>query len=42
MSEVFIRERITELRVLKGVSEYQMSYDLGRSRRGFACGHTLK
>ena len=30
--EDFIRERITQLRVNKGVSEYQMSYDLGHSR----------
>lgn len=30
--EQFIRERITQLRVKKGVSEYQMSYDLGHSR----------
>ena len=28
----FIRERITLLRLQKGVSEYQMSYDLGHSR----------
>lgn len=28
----FIRERITQLRLQKGVSEYQMSYDLGHSR----------
>lgn len=32
MQESFIRERITELRLRKGVSEYQMSYDLGHSR----------
>ena len=25
----FIRERITQLRLQKGVSEYKMSYDLG-------------
>lgn len=30
--ENYIRERITQLRVKKGVSEYQMSYDLGHSR----------
>lgn len=30
--EDFIRERITQLRLKKGVSEYQMSYDLGHSR----------
>ncbi len=32
MDENFIRERITALRLKKGVSEYQMSYDLGHSR----------
>lgn len=32
MSEDFIRDRITQLRLKKGVSEYQMSYDLGHSR----------
>ena len=30
--EQFVRNRITELRLVKGVSEYQMSYDLGHSR----------
>lgn len=28
----FIRNRITELRLRKGVSEYQMSYALGKSK----------
>lgn len=28
----FIRQRITDLRLKKGVSEYQMSLDLGHSR----------
>lgn len=28
----FVRDRITQLRLKKGVSEYQMSYDLGYSR----------
>ena len=32
LDEVFIRDRITQLRLKKGVSEYQMSYDLGHSR----------
>ena len=32
MYEQFIRERITQLRIKKGVSAYQMSYDLGHSR----------
>lgn len=27
-----MRDRITQLRLKKGVSEYQMSYDLGHSR----------
>ena len=27
----FVRERITKLRLQKGVSEYKMSYDLGHS-----------
>lgn len=30
--EQFVRDRITQLRLDKGVSEYQMSYDLGHSR----------
>ena len=30
--EAFVRERITQLRLKKVVSEYQMSYDLGHSR----------
>ena len=32
MREEFIRNRLTRLRQEKGVSEYQMSYDLGHSR----------
>lgn len=32
MNEDFVRDRITQLRLKKGVSEYQMSYDLGHSR----------
>lgn len=28
----YVKNRITELRIRKGVSEYQMSYDLGHSR----------
>ena len=32
MDESYIRNRITQLRIRKGVSEYQMSYDLGHSR----------
>lgn len=30
--EEFIRQRITQLRMQKGTSEYQMSYDLGHSK----------
>ncbi len=30
--EKFVRSRITELRLRKGLSEYQLSYDLGHSR----------
>lgn len=32
MDTKFVRDRITQLRLQKGVSEYQMSYDLGHSR----------
>ena len=32
MTVEFVRERITQLRLQKGVSEYKMSYDLGHSR----------
>ncbi len=32
MDAQFIRDRITQLRIHKGVSEYKMSYDLGHSR----------
>ena len=34
MDEQFVRDRITQLRLRKGVSEYKMSYDLGHS-----CGY---
>lgn len=30
--EEYVRNKITQLRLYKGVSEYQMSYDLGHSR----------
>jgi len=30
--EPFVRDRITQLRLRKGISEYQLSYDLGHSR----------
>ena len=32
MDEQFVRDRITQLRLRKGVLEYRMSYDLGHSR----------
>ena len=32
MDVEYVRERITALRLKKGVSEYKMSYDLGHSR----------
>lgn len=32
MDESFIRERITKLRLQKGVSEYKMSLDMGHGR----------
>lgn len=44
MYEQFIRERITELRLEKGISEYQMSLDLGHSKnyiRNITSGKTL-
>lgn len=40
----FIRRRITELRIKKNVSEYQMSYDLGKSKgyiQSISSGATL-
>ena len=32
MDEAFIRNRLTELRIQKGVSEYKMSLEMGHSR----------
>jgi len=32
VSEEFIRNRLTKLRIQKGVSEYKMSLDMGHSR----------
>ena len=40
----YIRERLTQLRIKKGVSEYQMSLELGHSRsyiQGIASGRSL-
>ena len=44
MDAKFVRERITQLRVQKGISEYKMSYDLGHSRwyiNNISSGKTL-
>ena len=44
MDAEFVRERITQLRVRKDVSEYKMSYDLGHSRgyiNNISSGKTL-
>lgn len=44
MNPDFIRERITELRLKKDVSEHRMSLDLGHARsyvHGIVCGRTL-
>ncbi len=44
MTSDFIRERITELRIQKDVSEHRMSLDLGHARsyiHGIVCGRTL-
>ena len=44
MDEKFIRQRITELRMNKGVSEYRMSTDMGRSKnyiQGITSGRSL-
>lgn len=44
MTENYIRSRITELRLKKGVSEYQMSLDLGQNRsyiQGISSGRAM-
>ncbi len=44
MEPEFVRERITRLRLQRGVSEYKMSYDLGHSRgyiNNISSGKTL-
>lgn len=44
MTPEYVRERITQLRLQKGVSEYKMSYDLGHSRgyiNNISSGKTL-
>ena len=44
LDATFVRDRITQLRLQKGVSEYKMSYDLGHSRgyiNNISSGKTL-
>lgn len=44
MNPEFVQQRITQLRMQKGVSEYKMSYDLGHSRgyiNNISSGKTL-
>ena len=44
MNESFIRQRISELRLKKGISEYRMSTDMGRSKnyvQGITSGRSL-
>lgn len=44
MDEQYIRDRITALRIQKGVSEYKMSIDLGHSKgyiQGISSGRAL-
>ncbi len=44
MNAEFVRNRITQLRLQKAVSEYKMSYDLGHSRgyiNNISSGKTL-
>lgn len=44
MFETYVRDRITQLRLQKGVSEYQMSLDLGHGKNyihSISSGRTL-
>ncbi len=44
VDEKFIRDRITELRIKKNVSEYQMSLELGQSKgyvQGISSGRAM-
>lgn len=44
MDESFIRNRITELRTQKGISEYKMSTDMGHSKsyiQGISSGRAM-
>lgn len=38
LDEQFVRNRITELRLKKNISEYQMSLDLGKKIRAISRG----
>lgn len=43
MDMEFIRQRITEIRLKRGISEYQLSYDLGHSKnyiQNIVSGHS--
>ena len=45
MNEQFVRNRITELRLKKDVSEYQMSLDLGKNKsyiQGISSGRSME
>ena len=44
MDSDFVKKRITELRMQKGISEYKMSLDLGRSKgyvQGISSGRAM-
>lgn len=44
MDEQFVRNRITQLRIKKDVSEYQMSLDLGKNKsyiQGISSGRSM-
>lgn len=44
MNEQFVRNRITELRLKKDISEYQMSLDLGKNKsyiQGISSGRSM-
>lgn len=44
MTEDFVRNRLTELRIKKNISEYKMSFELGHSKsyiQGISSGRTL-
>ena len=44
MDEAFVRDRITYLRIRKGISEYRMSIDMGHSKsymQGISSGRAM-